>query len=110
MAIADQVAAVWIPTTTEGALPMRDVVVLAVIAAFFALCLAYVRWCDHIIGPDPVDRPDDELDGGRHDAALDAERGVGVIIAAAADNWIGLGLSVLLTIYLVVVLVRPERF
>jgi K+-transporting ATPase KdpF subunit len=32
------------------------------------------------------------------------------MIAAAADNWIGLGLSVLLTIYLVVVLVRPERF
>jgi K+-transporting ATPase KdpF subunit len=33
-----------------------------------------------------------------------------VIIAAAADNWIGLGLSVLLTIYLIVVLVRPEKF
>jgi K+-transporting ATPase KdpF subunit len=32
------------------------------------------------------------------------------VIAAAADNWIGLGLSVLLTIYLVIVLVRPEKF
>jgi K+-transporting ATPase KdpF subunit len=32
------------------------------------------------------------------------------MIAAAADNWIGLGLSVLLTIYLVAVLVRPEKF
>jgi hypothetical protein len=32
---------------------MRDVVVLAVIAAFFALCVAYVWWCDRIIGPDP---------------------------------------------------------
>jgi K+-transporting ATPase KdpF subunit len=32
------------------------------------------------------------------------------VIAAAADNWIGLGLSILLTIYLVVVLVRPEKF
>lgn len=32
------------------------------------------------------------------------------MIAAAVDNWIGLGLSVLLTIYLVVVLVRPEKF
>ena len=32
------------------------------------------------------------------------------MIAAATDNWIGLGLSVLLTIYLVVVLVRPEKF
>lgn len=32
---------------------MRDVVVLAIVAGFFALCVAYVRWCDHIIGPDP---------------------------------------------------------
>jgi K+-transporting ATPase KdpF subunit len=33
-----------------------------------------------------------------------------VIVAAAVDNWIGLGLAVLLTIYLIVVLVRPEKF
>ena len=32
---------------------MRDVVVLAVVAAFFVLCVAYVWWCDRIIGPDP---------------------------------------------------------
>ena len=32
------------------------------------------------------------------------------MIAVSADNWIGLGLAVLLTIYLVVVLVRPEKF
>jgi hypothetical protein len=32
---------------------MRDLVVLAVIVGFFALCAAYVRWCDRIIGPDP---------------------------------------------------------
>jgi K+-transporting ATPase KdpF subunit len=32
------------------------------------------------------------------------------MIAAAADNWIGLGLAVLLTVYLVLVLVRPDRF
>jgi hypothetical protein len=34
---------------------MRDVIVLVVVLAFFALCLAYVRWCDLIIGPDPLD-------------------------------------------------------
>jgi hypothetical protein len=39
---------------------MRDVVVLAVIALFFVLCVAYVRWCDHIIGPDPDDLHGDE--------------------------------------------------
>lgn len=31
---------------------MRDVVVIAVTIAFFALCVLYVRWCDHIIGQD----------------------------------------------------------
>ena len=30
--------------------------------------------------------------------------------ASAADNWVGLGIAVLLAIYLVVVLVRPEKF
>jgi K+-transporting ATPase KdpF subunit len=33
-----------------------------------------------------------------------------VIFASAADNWLGLGISVLLSIYLVLVLVRPEKF
>lgn len=32
------------------------------------------------------------------------------MIAAAVDNWIGLGLAGLLTIYLVIVLAKPERF
>jgi K+-transporting ATPase KdpF subunit len=32
------------------------------------------------------------------------------VIASAVDNWVGLGLAVLLAIYLVVVLVRPEKF
>ena len=32
------------------------------------------------------------------------------MIATAVDNWIGLGIAVLLTIYLVAVLVFPERF
>jgi K+-transporting ATPase KdpF subunit len=33
-----------------------------------------------------------------------------VILASAADNWIALGISVLLAIYLVIVLVFPEKF
>ena len=32
------------------------------------------------------------------------------MIAAAVDNWIGLGVSALVAIYLVIVLVRPEEF
>ena len=88
---------------------MRDVIVVAVIAVFFALCLAYVRWCDHIIGPDPIDRPDDDLVSGDASSGV-RRRGGAVVIAAAADNWIGLGLAGLLAIYLVLVLVLPERF
>jgi hypothetical protein len=34
---------------------MIDVLMVAVTTAFFALCLAYVRWCDHIIGADPLE-------------------------------------------------------
>ena len=41
---------------------MRDVVVLAVISAFFGLCVAYVWWCDRIIGPDPVVLDDHNVD------------------------------------------------
>ena len=35
---------------------------------------------------------------------------IGTIVAADLDNWVGLGISVLLVIFLIVVLVRPERF
>ena len=31
---------------------MADVIFVAVICAFFALCVLYVRWCDRIIGRD----------------------------------------------------------
>jgi len=37
---------------------MRDVVVLLMTGGFFGVCLGYVRWCDHIIGPDPADLDD----------------------------------------------------
>ncbi len=32
------------------------------------------------------------------------------MIAAAMDNWIGLGLAVLAVAYLIAVLIAPERF
>jgi hypothetical protein len=37
---------------------MRDFLMLLLIAAFFAVCLAYVWWCDRIIGPDRADLVD----------------------------------------------------
>jgi hypothetical protein len=33
---------------------MRDVLVLLLIASFFVVCVAYVAWCDRIIGSDPA--------------------------------------------------------
>ena len=53
---------------------MRDVVMLAVITAFFILCLAYVRWCDRIIGPDPVDASDDLATADRGATDLEESR------------------------------------
>jgi hypothetical protein len=38
---------------------MRDALMLLLIAAFFVLCIAYVWWCDRIIGPDPADARND---------------------------------------------------
>ena len=35
---------------------MRDVIVLAVTVAFFALCVAYVRGCDRVV--ESTDAPD----------------------------------------------------
>jgi hypothetical protein len=31
---------------------MADLVFVSVLVAFFALCVAYLKWCDRIIGPD----------------------------------------------------------
>jgi len=33
---------------------VADVIFVAVIGAFFALCIVYIRWCDRIIGGDDV--------------------------------------------------------
>jgi len=33
---------------------MADIVFVAIVLAFFAVCVLYVRWCDIIIGPDEV--------------------------------------------------------
>jgi hypothetical protein len=45
---------------------MRDVLMLLLIAAFFAACIAYVAWCDRIIGPDPAEA---STSTGENDAA-----------------------------------------
>ena len=33
---------------------MADLLFVALLLAFFAVCVAYVSWCDRMIGQDPV--------------------------------------------------------
>lgn len=43
---------------------MADLVLIAVLVAFIALCVAYVAWCDRIIGDDtPAENPGDSPAG-----------------------------------------------
>ncbi len=34
---------------------MADFIYVAIFVAFTALCIAYISWCDRIIGPDEPD-------------------------------------------------------
>jgi hypothetical protein len=63
---------------------MRDVIVLAITAGFFVLCVAYVRWCDHIIGPDPDDLRDDDVDATAERAPVASLDGDGAVAVDAA--------------------------
>ena len=36
---------------------MADLLFVVITIAFFAICVAYVRMCDRIIGPDPATPP-----------------------------------------------------
>ncbi len=31
---------------------MADTLIVAILLGFIAICIAYTKWCDHIIGPD----------------------------------------------------------
>ena len=33
---------------------MADLVIVLTVVAFFVVCVAYVAWCDRMIGPDPA--------------------------------------------------------
>ena len=39
---------------------MADVLMLAIVVAFFVVCVAYVGLCDRIIGADPLELIDNE--------------------------------------------------
>jgi len=35
---------------------MKDVIVIAIVVGFFALCAAYVTWCERMLAADAPDR------------------------------------------------------
>lgn len=36
---------------------MGDLIFVLVVVAFFAVAALFVRWCDHLVGPDDLARP-----------------------------------------------------
>ena len=46
---------------------MADLVFVAALCAFFALCVIYVQWCDRIVGPDNF-KPDRSAETADADA------------------------------------------
>lgn len=50
---------------------MADVLMIAMVLGFFAVCIAYVSWCARIIGPD--DEVLDASPAGTGTEAADAE-------------------------------------
>ena len=56
---------------------MADVVYLAIVVGFFAICVLYVNWCDRIIGADQsssVDATSFAAGGDSATEPADAER------------------------------------
>ena len=52
---------------------MADLVLVAVIVAFTALCVGYIGWCDRIIGPGELDHDTAPASVPGVDAALPVE-------------------------------------
>jgi hypothetical protein len=50
---------------------VADLLFVVITIAFFAICVAYVRVCDRIIGPDPAPPPpEDRLEAGREEVTV----------------------------------------
>jgi hypothetical protein len=50
---------------------MGDLLFVAVVVAFFAVTLAYVKGCERIVGPD-TPLPDEDVEATRDDAVVTA--------------------------------------
>jgi hypothetical protein len=56
---------------------MADAIFVAVICAFFALCVVYIRWCDRIIGSDELAAPAVEVSSSDSDTDVATPTSVG---------------------------------
>lgn len=63
---------------------MTDLVLVVATCAFIALCVAYIGWCDRIIGPDEPDRG--QFDPDRSDLAQPEFAGHGDPESTRADS------------------------
>ena len=87
---------------------MRDVLMIALMIASILVFAAYVAFCDRIVG-----LAEPGADDAAHDAPGRAGRRAGaggVMLAISFDNLAGLVLALAAIVYLIVVLIRPERF
>jgi len=53
-----------------------DVIFIATLIAFFALMVAFVRWCEHIVGKEDVvavDQTDEDAETGSEPTGTDPE-------------------------------------
>jgi hypothetical protein len=53
---------------------MGDLLFVAVVVAFFAVTLAYVKGCERIVGPD-TPLPDEDVEATRDDVVITASMG-----------------------------------
>ena len=98
---------------------MKDLIVIVMTVAFFALAVGYVALCNRIIGPDTfegdtTDTGDAELGRCRHRRRRrrPARPGGGdrMIAFLQWQDALGLAIAALAVIYLIFVLIFPERF
>ena len=92
---------------------MIDVLFIAILIAFFALMVAFVRLCEHIVGKEDArpalrrHRPTTRRPTRPDTAPTATDRGGPGM--KSYDNLVGLIISVLVTAYLIYALIAPEK-
>lgn len=91
---------------------MADIALVFLLIFVFALARGYVAACVRLIGSARIgsarERAEDaETDPGPPVAAISP---LPILVATATANWVSLAIALVLALYLIVALVRPERF